>query len=241
MGRKTILIIVALAIATVGALLVFLYVQGVDDRAVAQQAPKEVLTATALIAAGDSVQEAQQAGKFELTAVPESAILAGALDSTDSIETMVAASTIYPGEQVIQAKFAEVGAVSNLGIPKDRLAISVQLTDPNRVAGFVAPGSQVAIWLTWGEGEAAQIRLLLEDVKVLGTGQTTVASTTTTDATGAQTTEAIPLTILTVSVDQTEAEKIRLAEKVGELSLGLRTADTQTRLSPGLTGTTLFR
>ncbi len=241
MGRKTILIIVALAIATVGALLVFLYVQGVDDRAVAQTQPKQVLTATSEIAPGESVEDAKQAGKFQLTAVPESAILAGALDSTDLIETLVATSAIYPGEQVIEAKFGAAGSVSNLGIPEKRLAISVQLTDPNRVAGFVSPGSDVAIWLTQGEAEAAQIRLLLEDVKVLGTGQTTVASTTTTNVDGQQTTEQIPLTILTVSVDQSEAEKLRLAEKVGELSLGLRTDGSETRLTTGLTAQDLFR
>jgi len=241
MKRKLILSIVSLAIASVGALLVFMYVKGVDDRAVAQQQPKQVLTVTAQIAAGESVADAMQAGKFELSTVPEASVLVGALDSTDPIEDMVATSVIYPGEQVIAAKFDAVGAVSNLGIPDKRLAISVQLSDPNRVAGFVSPGSQVAIWLTWGEGEAAKIRLLLEDITVLGTGQTTLSSTTTTDASGQQTTEQIPLTILTVSVDQTEAEKLRLAEKLGELSLGLRTDSSQTELSRGLSAKTLFR
>lgn len=239
MGRKTILIVVALAIATVGALLVFLYVQGVDDRAVAQTQPRQVLTVTSQLAPGESVEDAMQAGKFQLAAIPEASVLAGALDSTDPIESMVATTAMYPGEQVIAAKFGAVGSVSSLGIPDKRLAISVQLTDPNRVAGFVSPGSEVAIWVALSEGEPS-VRLLLEDVKVLGTGQTTMASTTTTDPSGQQTTEQIPLTILTVSVDQVEAEKLRLAEKVGELSLGLRTDSSETRLTPGITIDTLF-
>jgi pilus assembly protein CpaB len=241
MGRKIILIIVALAIATVGALLVFLYVQGVDERAVAQTEPKQVLTVTSQIAPGESVEDAMEAGKFELAALPEASILAGALDSTDAIEGMVATSAMFPGEQVIAAKFGQVGSVSNLGIPEKRLAISVQLTDPNRVAGFVSPGSQVAVWLAWDDNGDQRVRLLLEDVTVLGTGQTTMSSTTTTAANGEQTTEQIPLTILTLSVDQTEAEKLRLAEKIGELSLGLRTEDSETQLTTGVTTTNLFR
>ncbi len=241
MGRKTILIIVALAIATVGALLVFMYVQGVDDRAVAQTQPKQVLTVTSQIEPGETVEDAMQAAKFQLSEVPESSVLTGALDSTDPIESMVATSAIFPGEQVIAAKFGEVGSVSSLGIPDKRLAISVQLTDPNRVAGFVSPGSDVAIWVSMDQDGQQSVRLLLEDVKVLGTGQTTVASTTTTDPNGQQTTEQIPMTILTLSVDQEEAEKLRLAEKVGELSLGLRTEGSETRLSPGITTSTLFR
>jgi pilus assembly protein CpaB len=236
MGRKIILIIVALAIATVGALLVFLYVQGVDERAVAQTEPKQVLTVTSQIAPGESVEEAMEAGKFELAALPEASILAGALDSTDPIEDMVATSAIYPGEQVIAAKFGEVGEIDNLGIDPKRMAVSVQLTDPNRVAGFVSPGSSVAVWVTWSDPEEQVIhsRLLLKEVKVLGTGQTTVASTTTTDANGQQTTEQIPLTILTLSVEQNEVEKLRVGEKMGELSLALRTEDSITELDEGL-------
>ena len=241
MGRRTILIIVALVIATVGAALVFLYVKGVDDRAVAQQEPRQVLTATTEIAPGESVEDAVAAGKFELAAVPESTVLAGALSNTDPIEDMVATSAIYPGEQIIAAKFGEVGSVTSLGIPEKRLAISVQLTDPGRVAGFVSPGSQVAIWLTWGDGEGAQIRMLLEDVTVLGAGTTTMMSTTTTAPNGQQTIEQLPLTLLTLSVDQSEAEKIRLAEKVGELSLGLRTEGSDTALTTGTTADTLFQ
>lgn len=241
MGRRTILIIVALAIATVGALLVFMYVQGVDDRAAAQTQPKQVLTVTSQLAPGESVEDAMQAGKFQLADIPEFSILPGALDSTDSIATTVATTAMYPGEQVIAAKFGTVGSVSNLGIPDKRLAISVQLTDPNRVAGFVSPGSDVAIWVAMNQNGQQAVRLLLEDVKVLGTGQSTVASTTTTDPNGQQTTEQIPMTILTVSVDQEAAEKIRLAEKVGELSLGLRTENSEARLTPGITTDTLFR
>jgi len=234
MGRRTILIILALVIATAGALLVFLYVQGVDDRAVAQTEPKQVLTASAPIEPGESVEDASAAGKIQLTAVPESAVLAGALDSTDSIAGEVATTTIYPGEQIIESKFGAVSDVDNLGIERKRMAVSVQLTDPNRVAGFVSPGSRVGVWVTWTDSnQVIHSRLLLEDVKVLGTGQTTVSSTTTTDASGAQTTEQIPLTILTLSVDQSDIEKLRVGEKMGELSLALRTAESQTRLDSG--------
>ncbi len=235
MGRKTILIIVSLVIATVGALLVFMYVQGVDNRAVAQQQPQQVLTATAQIDPGESVQDAKQAGKFQLTAIPESAVLAGALDSTIPIKSMVATNTIYPGEQVIAAKFGAVGSVSTLGIPDKMLAVSVQLSDPNRVAGFVSPGSQVAILVTWSDTAGViHSRMLLPGVTVLGTGQTTMSSTTTTDPNGQQTTEQIPLTILTLSVDQRDVEKLRVGEKMGELSLALRTKDSVVHLDQGL-------
>ena len=53
----------------------------------------------------------------------------------------------------------------------------------------------------------------MADVEVIGVGTTTLLSTTTTDETGAQTTEEIPKTILTLSLDQKDAEKVILAKK----------------------------
>ena len=62
----------------------------------------------------------------------------------------------------------------------------MNLTDPARVAGFVNPGSQVAIF----HNTSAYSRMLLPRVTVLGVGSTTPAATTTTTAEGdAQTVE----------------------------------------------------
>ena len=72
-------------------------------------------------------------------------------------------------------------AVSPLGIPEGKMAISVNLTDPDRVAGFVNPGSQVAVFLTGNDGQTGQpfTRMLFDRVMVLGVGSTTPVSTST--------------------------------------------------------------
>ena len=57
------------------------------------------------------------------------------------------------------------------------------------------------------------IKLLMADVEVIGVGTTTLLSTTTTDETGAQTTEEIPKTILTLALSQEDAEKVILAKR----------------------------
>ena len=88
--------------------------------------------------------DAQAAGKFEKTDVVREDMVEGALSSTSSIDDEVAIATIYPGQQVIGQQFGQ--DPETLTIPADKLAISVELTDPARVAGFVNPGSQVAIF-----------------------------------------------------------------------------------------------
>ncbi len=76
---------------------------------------------------------------------------------------------------------------------------------------------------------------------MIGAGQTTVLSTTTTDESGAATTEEIPKTILTVGVDQLEADKVIFASKNGELSFGLLPQGTKVRNDLGVTVSNLFK
>jgi pilus assembly protein CpaB len=132
------------------------------------------------------------------------------------------------------------------------MAISVNLTDPARVAGFVNPGSQVAIFVTGtakavtADGQAAEAelpfsRLLLERVTVLGVGSTTPVSTTTTDETGASTTEQLPRTLMTLSVDQLSAEKLLYAAGNGELAFGLLTENSAVAPDEPMTFENLFK
>ena len=230
MDRRRILLVVAVLVAAVGSALVFLYTKGADTRAEEKFDTVEVLEATAVIAPGETYEDAQAAGKLALQAVSKDALLDGYQTTSDSLGGTVSLGTIYPGEQIISAKWGQSAAVgSALQIPDANMAVSVNLTDPARVAGFVNPGSQVAIFLTGtdqGTGFGFS-RLLLDRVTVLGVGSTTPVSTTTTDESGASTTEQLPRTLLTLSVNQNQAEKILLAP--AHRRGGLRSADRRER------------
>jgi pilus assembly protein CpaB len=242
MDRRRILLVVAVLVAAVGSALVFLYTKGADTRAEEKFDTVEVLEATAVIAPGETFEDAQAAGKLALEAVAKDALLDGYQTSADSLTGTVALGTIYPGEQIITAKWgASAIAASALQIPDTNMAISVNLTDPARVAGFVNPGSQVAIFLTGQPQDGAPFaRLLLERVAVLGVGSTTPVSTTTTDESGASTTEQLPRTLLTLSVTQGQAEKILFAQSMGELAFGLLTEESTVAPAPAMTFETLF-
>ena len=148
MSRRSILLIVALIVAALGTTMIVLYVNSIDARAAQGQEQVKVLTATEVIDAGETVAKAQAAGKLEKTDVVREDMVEGALTSTTSIEDQVSLGTIYPGEQIISSKFGAPGSADTLSIPDDKLAISVELTDPARVAGFVNPGSEVAIFVS---------------------------------------------------------------------------------------------
>ena len=236
MGRRTVILIAAFLIAGLGASLVFLYVQGVDQRAQADAEAQQVMTVTESIAAGESVAEAEKAGKFALTEVAGTAVLPAALSDTTSIADQVALTPLYEGEQVVAAKFGQVGSQSRISVPGKAVAVSVQLTDPQRVAGFVSPGSEVAIFAT-GNVKACNVdpttpvgdeytRLLLESAPVIGVGQTGFTSTTTVTENGEtteETTDEVPTTILTLGLEQKDAESLILASHKTCLNFALKT------------------
>ncbi len=76
---------------------------------------------------------------------------------------------------------------------------------------------------------------------MIGAGTTTVTTTTTTDPSGAQSTEQLPKTLLTLAVSQQDAEKVLLAQKLGELAFGLLNDDSVVAPSQGATDLNLFR
>ncbi len=241
MDRRKALLLVAAIIAALGTLLVFLYVRGADTRADQRYGAVEVLRVVKKIAPGETVEAAQAEGKIETGSVPQKDLLPGALTGTESITGKSATATIYPGEQLTSSKFGSVGAVTGLTIPKGKIAISVNLSDPARVAGFVNPGDKVAIFMNGAGANGNYSRLLLPNIQVIGAGTTTMVATTTTDPTGAQTTDQLPKTLLTLALTQAEAERVLYANSTGELAFALTNTDSQVAASKGVTIANLFQ
>ncbi len=241
MDRRRILLIVAAVVAAMGTMLVFLYVRSADARAQDSVEAVQVLTIGQPISAGEKYDDALAAGKIVPKGVSRDNLLANVQTNPDALKGTVALQNMVPGEQVVADKFGAnaADAASPLGIPEGKMAISVNLTDPDRVAGFVNPGSQVSIFVTDTSGEihseeggaedptsAVRTQLLLDRVTVLGVGSTTPVTTTTTAEDGTQQTEQLPRTLLTLAVSQEEAQKIILASKTLDVTFALLTKDS---------------
>lgn len=243
MDRRRIFLVVAVIVALLGTALVFLYVRGADERAESRFETVEVLRATQAIEPGESIDDAAAAGKIAMQPVVRDYLQPGYQTSLDSLSGQFAAVRIYPGEQVVADKFSEEvqAATSALPIQDDQSAVSVSLDDPARVAGFVNPGAEVAIYFSGtNPGGEPFTRLLLERVTVIGVGSTTPTPVTTTTAEGEATTEALPKTLMTLSLDQRSSEKVIFGQKNGSLSFGLLTDKSKIDSGPEMTLPVLF-
>jgi pilus assembly protein CpaB len=222
MGRRSVLLVAALVAASLGTTMVFLYVNGVNDRAIAKQNPVSVLIAKKLIEPGTSVQDANDAAAFERKTISSDALVDGAVSATAGLAGKVALTTIYPGEQIIAQKFGNPGDTSTLSVPAGKLAISLVMNDPAQAAGFVTAGNFVAIFWTGSVAKGGgqdQTQLLLPRVQVLAIGSKTTAPSDTTTTTG--TADTVPKTTLTIAVDQKDYQRVLFATTNGRLALGL--------------------
>jgi pilus assembly protein CpaB len=236
MDRRKILLVLAAVIAALGTMLVWLYVRGADHRAQAQFESVNVIVATQDIAPGETFDAAAKAGKFEKKAVPASSVLNGAQHDL-SLDGEVALTTIYAGEQVVAAKWGgstDVDVTSKvIAIPKGKMAVTVNLTDPQRVAGFVQPGSQVAIFVSVDQDVPEKYTdTLLQKVTVLGVGDSSTITKTETTKDGSSTTDTVPQTLVTLAVTQQEAERLVWGTNFGTLALGLVDANTDLSKTP---------
>lgn len=245
MDRRRILLIAAAIVAALGAVLVFLYVRGADTRAEERFETVEVLRATAPIAKGESIEDALASGKVALQPVVQDQLIEGAQTDATAFSGQLALVPIYPGEQLIPAKFggaAQASADTGLQLQKGQVTATVNLTDTARVAGFVNPGSEVAVFFNGADPTSGQpfTRLLLPRATVLAVGSTTPVSTTTTDQTGQQTVEQLPRTLITLALSQDEAERVMFAQGNGELAFALVGDGTTVRRGPAVTTQNLF-
>jgi pilus assembly protein CpaB len=231
MGRRTVLLLTAFLVAALGTTLVFFYVHSVDNRARKDQSPVEVLVAKSDISAGTTASAAAASGAFELKTIAKADAVSTAISSIEAVRSKVVLSTIYSGQQILSAQFGDPAASQVLPIPDGSIAVSVQLTDPARVAGFVEPGSHVAVFVTLSAGGSSQpqTRLLLPNALVIAVGPTTLTPAASTAETNK---EALPRAILTLALDQRSAQKLVFASQQGQVFFGLR--NDKSKVVPGI-------
>lgn len=213
MGRRVILLVAAALAAAVGAGLVFVYATG-TTAANATTSLVSVFKAKAAIEPGtpgsaipNLVEEAE---------IPAETVPAGAITNLSDVANLTSLTRVFPGQVLIAAQFGANNNTGGLPIPEGKVAISVGLGDPQRVAGFVHPGSKVDVFVTMSD----KTELILHNVTVIAVGPSTIVTSTTTQNGSTKQTDQ-PLAPLTLALTTEEATKLVHAANSGQPYLGL--------------------
>lgn len=246
-------IILAVLLAVIAAALVFFYIRGAEQRVIDEQQPVDVLVSTATVPRGITLGDAVAGGLVESTQVPADMAPTGAVGSvTPENSGLLAINQVNPGQILLITNFvAELPDVTPVSIPDGLLAIAISLGDVQRVGNFLRPGAEVVIFDTYdtGTGQPAPdgtvapteltTRVLVDRALVLGVGETATAPTQTTNPDGTPVVQP-PSSLITLGVDQAEAEKIILASQTDSLYFGLLGDGTEIVKSNGTTAGNLF-
>jgi pilus assembly protein CpaB len=240
MGRRTLLLIASILVAALGTALIWLYVQGADNRAAAGTTQVQVLVATNTVKAGQPASQVKSVQRLLPHTVVDS--LAGSL-LTDPAEIKGFTRTdVVAGLPLLKSQFSAetLAAPPSLdGLPPDHVAMQVTLPDPQRLAGLLQPGSQIRVYAGLQNKDNEKDKyaaVLFKRVTVLQAGVATTpaapaSGTSSTATTGAAGTAAVPQAIVTLALTNDQAKSLVYAQTStggsAALYFGLLGADVQ--------------
>ncbi len=264
MKRRVLTVIVAVLLALLGTAGVLAYVHQADARAVAGQKAVSVLVAGQTIPAGTSAGDAMRSGMLTSETLPASSVPANAVASiTPDVSALVTSAAVQSGQLLLRPLLvtaAQSQAAGGLAIPSGKVAVTIPLCLPQAVAGYVRPGSTVAVFDTYGgkvsgsqscgssgsqsqDTGGARTRMVLPHVLVLSVGSAPAggSTTTTTGLAGGSSSSAASsgAVLVTMAVSQTDAERLILLTETGLPYMALLSPTSQTGFDAGLP--TLFQ
>lgn len=224
--RRQSLIVLAIAIflGLIAVYLVNTYLGAAEKR---QQTAAVGLTKVAVALVPLAFGTPVTAERVRFVDWPADSVPVGAFRSIEELAPMgkahVALRPIEVGEPIMKSKLSGEGGRASLSalLPPDMRAAAIRITDVAGVAGFVLPGDRVDVILTRPAGPASNEQVagyLLQDIRVIAIDQ---------DANDTGDKPQLGKTA-TLEVSPYDAQKLALAQTVGQLSLALRAVAAKT-------------
>lgn len=146
MKTRIIGVIVALALAIVGAFVLATYVRGADARAAAGAELTDVYIVQEAIPKGTT---GETIGEFvKIDTVPQRNVADGAVTDLDDVIGLVTDVEVLPGEQLLEARFIdplELAAAGDVPIPPGMQLVSFTLPADRVIGGQVKPGDHIGL------------------------------------------------------------------------------------------------
>jgi pilus assembly protein CpaB len=137
--RRTLLVITAVLLATIGTTLLYVYVSTADNRA-----KQGVQTVEVLVAKGDWPAGTPVASlRTQIVQLPRFGAVPYAISDLGAVQGKVLAIKVIDGQQLSSRMF---GAAATGGLTPGHRAVSVQIGEAERVASLIKAGSQVDVF-----------------------------------------------------------------------------------------------
>ena len=211
--RVLIILLLALVAAAVAGFstLRFLSTRPVAAAAARTERTAQVVVATRPLPVGALLSEEDlQVINWPAESVPEGYVTV----PSDAVGRGLIAA-VRANEPILASELAERGSGAGLPIiiPEGKRALSIRVDEVIAVAGFVIPGTRVDVLLTLERGGEPRTQVILQNMTVLAAGQVVQR-----DEEG----NPMSVSVVTLLVTPSEAEKLTLAAQQGRIQLALR-------------------
>lgn len=142
-----------MVLAIIGAILMFTYAQGADQRAVESLEPVDVLVVKQVILAGTPVEAIK--ASVALEQLPGAAVTKNSLNTLDDAAGKVAAVDLIPGEQLVAERLIapeDLKTSGSVKVPAGLQEVSFQLEPQRVVGGRLTPGDHVGVFISMANG-----------------------------------------------------------------------------------------
>jgi pilus assembly protein CpaB len=148
MRRRVTGIVAALVLASLGTVLLVVYVQSARNEAVAGERMVDVLVVSDAIDRGTKVADIEDA--VDTKQVPAKVRADGAVgDLADLDDELVAAVDLVPGEQVVATRFVSRQEAARGDVPEGLQEVTVPLEPARALGGRIAAGDTVGVFLSF--------------------------------------------------------------------------------------------
>ena len=147
MNKKVVGIIAAALMAVIGTVVLVVFVQGAEDRALEGEELVTVLTADSRIPAGTPA--AQLDGLLTEEQIPVKIAPEGVISDLVQVNGQVTSADIFGGEVLVAGRFVDPADFSARGgaveVPEGLLEVTVAMSQEQFIGGVPVPGDKVAV------------------------------------------------------------------------------------------------
>ncbi len=199
-----------------GLVAMFLFQQVSSNKSLEATEEKiEVLVATVEITPGQPLDETNsEFREYPISVVPQNAVTL-----PEEFEGLAIKSRAFPGDTITLDKLTKDKAASS-AIPKGMTVIAINVDSAMMSGGLLLPGDKVDVMVTYmmrtSMGAGTVIKTVLEFVEVFSTGKMREIDGSSSDT---------KVKTISLLVTPQQAALVKLAEKIGELHLSMRSKD----------------
>ncbi len=211
------LILLAFAASFLVALLLYLYLSGLEDH---QQKKAQVFTDVVIAVRDIPERSVLQGDMLKTVQMPTELIQSDAIMALKSAVGKTTKIKILQGDSVTEKKlFADAGMEGFIGsIPYDKRAISISITDTTGISGFAKPGDYVDVMLITDKTHKNTIsgEMILQSILLLAINKSSDLADDKKEAKKEQ------MSTATLAVSPEDAVQLAVAQSQGTIYLVLR-------------------